>query len=221
MQTLRWTFALLAALLAATGLTLLVEQLRQESFLRHRHGVLTQELAQARTLKQQREERTRQVAQVLELRRAALDLGLAPEHWIINHLDLDVAKNLQRRLETDPQLKFLEARLQAVTDQAATQAAVDAASPNQQLRQQLAERIRQRREAIEGSARYTPQSLQNLLQMLEHPAAALAEASHQGAQPLFAPRQFSVTRSHGDSFSVSLSGAFLIPKTRQPAAGTP
>ncbi len=221
-----WTIALLSTLMLGAAILWLHREHHRQTWLEERRTTLRNTALAAQRLHDERGRRVRQVARITDLLAQATDLGLAPEDWVINHLDLDTeTQDLQDLLQNDPILPHLRKSLESVArnrqnELNALPPRTDGA-PSAQARaieeraaarsDALKSRIAQRTQDLERSTRYTPQRMQALISFLSAPNMAFG-APEAGRDALFLPQMLTTRRLSENHHSLHVKGVFFIPR---------
>jgi hypothetical protein len=221
-----WTIALLSTLILGAATLWLHREHRRQTWLEERRSILQNAALAARRLHDERGRRVRQVARITDLLAQARDLGLTPEDWVINHLDLNTeTQDLPDLLQNDPILLHLRKSLESVarnrqkeldalpprTD-GATSAKARAIEERAAARSDaLKARIAQRTLDLERSTSYTPRSMQELIRFLSAPEIAFGTPKA-GRDALFLPQMLSTRRISENHHSLHVKGIFFIPR---------
>lgn len=221
-----WTIALLSTLILGAAILWLHREHHRQTWLEERRSTLQNAALAARRLHDERSRRVRKVAKITDLLAQAKGLGLAPEDWVINHLDLDTeTQDLQDLLQNDPILLHLRKSLESVarnrqnelnalpprTDGAASAQARAIEEHATARSDALKARIAQRTQDLERSTRYTPQRMQALISFLSAPNMAFG-APEAGRGALFLPQMLTTRRISENHHSLHVKGIFFIPR---------
>ncbi len=222
----RWIIALLLTLLLGTSVWGLHGQYSERQVLMQRISLLQGALRQRESLKARLDKYRGMVEEAETIRAAARELGLVPENWAINRLDLDTNKDLSATLRNDSVLQNLQQAL--VTADREYQNAMSSLSPRS-ARQNDAQTIREieirhraelkrirqgisdRTRDLEREARYTPERIQELIRFLSNPAGSFSLSGTNANKACFLPQSFSVAHLYENNYAVQARGTFFIP----------
>lgn len=221
-----WTIALLSTLILGAAILWLHREHHRQTWLEERRTTLRNAALAAQELHDERGRRVREVARITDLLAQAKDLGLAPEDWVINHLDLDTeTQDLQDLLQNDPILIHLRKSLEddarnrqnelnappPRADEAASAQARAIEEPAKARSDALKARIAQRTQELERGTSYTPERMQELIRFLSAPEIAFGTPKA-GRDALFLPQMLSTRRISENQHSLHVKGVFFIPR---------